>query len=340
MGHLDQPLNTFWQLFFRPTGAKSWSNRASALAVATNGGLVLATDGGKALVVGIRTTNYLQFSPLIVTSNAREWTPATPISALVDTTDALARNARGDSLALVGEAKAAQVLASPGGLSGWRTLVTKTQLSNSRSGRDCGVLSLTAVGYFGDEELVGTSCSRTGTVGVFAAPIGGKRPVSWELVGPRLARSFGRSRSDVLGLEASANGFCALVKVEKGSAPALVAACTTTGATRWTVSPALPVTGFDDVVSFGPTGGLGLFTLVSGSAGRPELAVFRGSSLRWEIVPPPPPGTVTVAFLPGGKLDAFVVDDTVCTDWQLASGTGRWVKVQRMQVAIQFGSSS
>jgi len=42
MGHLDQPLNTFWQLFFRPTGGALWSDRAAALAVATNGGLVVA----------------------------------------------------------------------------------------------------------------------------------------------------------------------------------------------------------------------------------------------------------------------------------------------------------
>ena len=44
MGHLDQPLNTFWQLFYRPAGAKAWSNQASALAVATNGGIVVSSE--------------------------------------------------------------------------------------------------------------------------------------------------------------------------------------------------------------------------------------------------------------------------------------------------------
>ena len=45
MGRLDEPLNTFWQLFYRPNGAVAWSNRVEATATATNGGLVLAADG-------------------------------------------------------------------------------------------------------------------------------------------------------------------------------------------------------------------------------------------------------------------------------------------------------
>ena len=73
MGDLGQPLNTFWQLLFRPDGSASWSDRVEATAVATNGGLVLA-GGGQALVVGVRPSNLLTFSPLIATTNAgRSW---------------------------------------------------------------------------------------------------------------------------------------------------------------------------------------------------------------------------------------------------------------------------
>ena len=81
MGHLDQPLNTFWQLFFKPAGAKLWSNRASALAVATNGGLAIASNGAS-LAVGIRPTNLLDYSPLVLTSDARSWLPGGPIGML------------------------------------------------------------------------------------------------------------------------------------------------------------------------------------------------------------------------------------------------------------------
>ena len=79
MGHLDQPLNTFWQLFFRAKGATRWSDYASALAVATNGGLLVATPNGRSLVVGIRPANLLDYSPLLVTANnGRTWIPASP----------------------------------------------------------------------------------------------------------------------------------------------------------------------------------------------------------------------------------------------------------------------
>ena len=44
MGDLGQPLNTFWQLLFRPAGTM-WSDHVEATAVATNGGLVLASGG-------------------------------------------------------------------------------------------------------------------------------------------------------------------------------------------------------------------------------------------------------------------------------------------------------
>ena len=62
MGHLDQPLNTFWQLFFRASGTSSWSNATSTLATATNGGLIIATPDGQSVEVGIRPANRLTFS--------------------------------------------------------------------------------------------------------------------------------------------------------------------------------------------------------------------------------------------------------------------------------------
>ena len=48
MGHLDDPDNTFWQLFFRPAGSIAWSNQVEATATATNGGLVLARSAAAA----------------------------------------------------------------------------------------------------------------------------------------------------------------------------------------------------------------------------------------------------------------------------------------------------
>ena len=69
MGRTNQPRNTFWQLFFQPAGATSWTDEVGATATATNGGLVLATAAGRPFIAGIRPANLLRFSPLISTTD-------------------------------------------------------------------------------------------------------------------------------------------------------------------------------------------------------------------------------------------------------------------------------
>ncbi|HEY1971423.1 MAG TPA: hypothetical protein VGH89_25945, partial [Pseudonocardia sp.] len=68
MGHLDDPLNTFWQLLYRPAGSSHWTDQVEATAAATNSGLALAATGGRA-VVAVRPSDRLVFSPLIDTTN-------------------------------------------------------------------------------------------------------------------------------------------------------------------------------------------------------------------------------------------------------------------------------
>jgi hypothetical protein len=334
MGHLDQPLNTFWQLLFRPTGASTWSDRALALAVATNGGLVVASPGGKSLAVGIRPTSRLDYSPLIVTSDARAWLPADPVDGLGDQPDALAIAAGGEALALVGEGRAAQVFVSPGALASWRALVSESALAASPSGRACGIVSLTAVGYSAGHRLIGASCRRRGIVGIFTEHGG-----TWRLVGPGPPQPFGRSGTEVLGLQTTAAGLCALVGVTGRRSAQLVAACTSGSRLTWRVSPALLLAGPGGVVSFGPVGRVGLFALVSGSAHPDTLAVLGESHMTWSTLHSPPARTATVVFAPVGRVDALVVDDTSLTDWRLAGGGRRWSREQNLHVAIQFGSS-
>ena len=84
MGHLDQPLNTFWQLFFLPIGAALWKNHAANLGMATNGGLLLASPASQGLLVAIRPSNYLRYSALVATTNGTAWDPASPAAGFVD----------------------------------------------------------------------------------------------------------------------------------------------------------------------------------------------------------------------------------------------------------------
>ena len=100
MGRLDEPLNTFWQLFYRPNGSVRWSNRVEATATATNGGLVLAS-AGPSLLVGVRPSVDLTFTPLISTSDGgRSWSDGLVAKEMAARPDALA-TAAGHALALV-----------------------------------------------------------------------------------------------------------------------------------------------------------------------------------------------------------------------------------------------
>jgi hypothetical protein len=337
MGHLNQPLNTFWQLFFRPTGTTSWSNQAEATAVATNGGLVLASAVGQPLVAGVRPSNFLHFSPLIATDDGGDsWSNGLLPEGLAASPGALSRASNGQTLALVNGGLGARVLASTGGLSSWRTLTTARRLASSGGGIACGLRALTATAAGASSAVVGASCSRPGVVGIFSEQAGG----SWRLEPLALPGSLRRGRVEVLTLEQTAGGLAALLGVSEKTGTALVAAWTT-GANRWIVSPVLPLASNEHLVSLGPASASGLFAVYASSSGPTRLAVIDGPSSTWHQMPSPPSGTATVAFDPTSPstADALVVHDATMSVWTLGTASGGWMKGQVVHVALEFGSS-
>jgi hypothetical protein len=335
MGHLDQPLNTFWQLFFRPRGAAGWTDQASGLAVATNGGLILSATAGQALAVGIRPASLLAFSPLLETSDAgRSWSPAAPIVALADQPDALAIDQAGQGLALTENAHGGAVLASSTGLASWHTLTTANVLAASPAGRSCGLVSMTAVGYVVGQALVGASCRRAGVVGLYEYSEG-----RWRLVGPQLPISIEHGNVNVLGLQRTTAGTLAVLAVSEGQRTSLVSAWTGDERLDWQLSPVLAI-GSRHVQSFGPAGASGLFVLTSRPAASDAVEILSGSGTAWHALPPAPARTATLVVGPAGGVDALAVDDTTFTDWTLAPGSVDWTRTQVLNVPIQFGSSS
>ncbi len=118
------------------------------------------------------------------------------------------------------------------------------------------------------------------------------------------------------------------------------------GKVKWRTSGPLGLGHGGRLVSFGATSeeGDGIFALVAGADGHTKLAVASSSrpSSRpgWEDLPAPPLTTATVAFLPGGTVDALAVRNVVLTVWALSPGSSAWVKSQVLNVPVQFGSSS
>ena len=247
MGHLDQPENTFWQLFFRPPGVVSWSDQAQATATATNGGLVLATDGVVAASWGCGLPRTSRISPLIATSDgARSWSDGLVADRLAARPDALAANTNGQALALVAGPDGGQVLTTAGGISAWRTLATERQLA-AGAGRSCGLGLLTAVGYVGGRAVIGGSCSCPGGVGLFAFRGGAWRAPS------ALPRSLFRGAAEVLALEPGQGRASALLAVAHGDRTSLVVA-RSTPERQWSTSPPLTLATNQDLASFGPGG--------------------------------------------------------------------------------------
>ncbi len=336
MGHLDQPLNTFWQLFFRASGTSSWSNATSTLALATNGGLIIATPDGQSVEVGIRPANRLTFSTLLTASPTQSsWTTGLLPAGLAADNSALATDAlNGNSAALLNDGDGVRAVSSARGLSTWRTLTTEAVLASSSAGRHCGLGSITAVGYDGTQALIGGGCRHAGTVGIFSRS--GDR---WRLVGPTLPRQLDLGRVDVISLKQTSEGIStilAVTSVKHGTS--LVAAWAGSG-DQWSVSEALRLSSSQRVLSIGPASGVGMFVLLSESGRSEEAGVVGGPGVSWQLLPVLPGGTSTLAFGPANAVDALAVNDTAFADWLLSPGSRHWVKGQAINVPIEFGSS-
>ncbi len=344
MGDLGQPLNTFWQLLFRPDGSASWSDRVEATAAATNGGLVLA-GGGNALVVGVRPSNLLTFSPLISTTNAgRSWSNGLLGQGLAPHPTALATGTNGRALAIVEDRAGTKVVQDTGDLLSWQPVTTASTLA-AASPRACDPGDVTAVGYLSGAAVVGTSCRLPGDAGIFVQNGG-----TWLRAGP--AVPSGSGRAEVLGLLPEAGGLAALTGFAAARATGRTSATTprtslmaswySAGGTngKWRSSAPLLLGAGKALVSFGPTASGGVFALVTSPEGGPELDVAQSPASGWHRWPAPPKATATVAFLRGGTVDALTVKRTVLTVWALSPGTTRWAKAQVLDVPIQFGSSN
>ena len=336
MGHLDQPLNTFWQLFYRARGSSSWSNVTSTLALATNGGLIIATANGQSVEVGIRPANRLTFSTLLTASPTQSsWTTGLLPAGLAADNSALATDSlSGSSAALLSDGAGLRAVWSARGLSTWRTLTTQAVLASSPAGRRCGFDSITAVGYDGTQTLLGGGCRHAGTVGIFSRS--GDR---WRLVGPTLPRQLDAGGVDVISLKQTSEGISTILAVTsvKGGT-SLVAAWAGSGG-QWSVSRALRLSSSQRVLSIGPANGVGMFVLLSEPGGSEAADVVGGPDVSWQLLPALPGGTSTLAFGPANAVDALAVNDTVFADWLLSPGSSHWVRGQAIRVPIEFGSS-
>lgn len=334
MGHLGQPLNTFWQLLFRPAGESSWQLVTPA-GVADNGGLVADAGPTAAVTAGFEPTSYLRYSPLARSADSgRNWSPGILPAALMAVPDAVTGTPTGGALVLA-RSSGGTLLAGPASLSSWRVLARRASLASTSAGRSCGLVALRAVSDARGEPEVGASCTTPGVVGIFGLE-GGR----WQSGGTRLTGEARRLTTTVLRLEGGPSGTRALVQAGRGRRARLFALWRDGPSEPWASSAALRPAGPLEATGFGPSGSMVVVTGASSGGGRAGAASVAGPGGAWSALPDVPRRTAVVAEGPDGEVDALAVSGSVLTDYRLGAADGTWQRVQVLPVPIQYGSST
>ncbi len=322
--------NNFWQLFVRPADSTLWK-LVTPPGTADNGGLVLADAGGQSLITGFRPSQYLTFTPLTATRDGGQaWSSAGPLDAAVaDAPDALAVAPKTGQLLALLTSGAAKLAAAPG-YTRWSMLATQRGIATTPPGRRCGLRGLTAAAFTpSGMPLLGGTCSRPGTVGIFA-----DRNGTWQSVGPRLPATLADRAIAVVRLTRTANRTTALLKAGNGPAASLLAAWSADNGSHWALSPPLPLNSAKlSSASFGSAGGAAI--VLSGNRAR----AIMGPGAAWRPLPALPARTATLAPGPGGSFDALAVHGSRLNVWRLSPGATTWRTSQAIFVPIQYGSS-
>jgi hypothetical protein len=329
MGGSNADDNAFWQLFTRPADSTGWK-LVTPPGVATNGGFVLAAEGGQSLIAGFRPGVDLTFSALAATrDNGTTWQPGSPLQpGLADVPDALAAAPGGQQMLALLLGGTLTQSADQG--THWTALSDLRSLAETTAGRRCSPTGLTAVSFTPTgAPLAAATCTQPGITGIFSYAAG-----NWQAAGPSLPTPLADTATGVLRLTSTPTGNEALLVAGTGTAASLLAARTSDGGAHWTVSAPLPL-GAAAVRSSG-FGADGTAWAVL-TAGRAET--ISGQATAWRALPAVPPGTAALAPGPGGGFDALAVSGSNLTVWQLDQGATAWTRAQVINVPIEYGSS-
>lgn len=329
MGGSAAQHENFWQLFTRSGRAGRWQ-LATPKGVADNGGLVVASRGAASLVTGFVPSQDLTFSPLASTSDdGASWSPGLINGGLAGLPDALAAASDGRLLGILRGGTAE--LSAPGGTS-WRRLASEQSLAATAAGRSCGLAAITAAAFgAGGEPLLGGSCSRPGTAGVFALSSG-----TWHLAGPALPAALAGQDVEVIRLASTAAGRVALLAVGTGKVRNVIAAWSSGLGTTWTQATPFRM-GVSQLrsVSLGPNGQLAL------TLNADRGVTVAGPGAPWRPLPALPARTATLVAGPAGVVEALATTSSTLSVWRLAAGgAASWSRVQVIKVPVPFGSSA
>jgi hypothetical protein len=337
MGHLDDPSNTFWEVFLRPAGSKSWVLRTPP-GVASNGGLVLSGAPSGSLTVGFLISADLKFSPVAQSADGGDkWSPGEMPLPLASTPDALAVGPSGDVLAIAASAQQS-VLQTSGDLSSWRTLTSTKALTGVAD--SCGVREVTAVAYNDvAEPLLGLGCGQKGEIGMLAetAPSVSGHP-RWRDIALSLGPGSGTAM--VSRLVSTSSGVTGLGQVADGKLMSIVAFWGGGSTDQWSGPTSVSVPGGWSVKATAIGGGSGQgVAVLLGSGAQRRVEVVAGPGGSWMPLPPAPQAASGVAT-DGAEVDTFVVTGSRLAVWAWTPGASGWTQTASISAPVPYGSSS
>ena len=325
MGDLGQVANTFWQLFYRPTGGVRWS-LVTPPGVADNGGLVLTRRSASVTVAFVPSQDLL-FTPLASSSDdGADWNPAVLPAAIDPVPDALGPAPGGTSQWAV-TASGTRVTRVAGTAQRTGTVVTTATLEQA-SGGSCRTVRVDALAGNGTSTFAGATCLVARRAPVFETVGDG-----WRVVGPELSSP---SPVSVLRLAAAGDALQAMVARSSGASIVVRLMSSNDSGTTWTWSAPLRLRPTATLVSVSPGPGARWTVVWRPAGGSKRLgAIISGS--KWSTVTTLPPGTQVLTTGAGTELQALATKGSRLTVWQL--DVGHWVSVLTTTVPIQYGSS-
>ncbi|HEX4061668.1 MAG TPA: hypothetical protein VHY58_11690 [Streptosporangiaceae bacterium] len=288
--------NNFWQLFARPAGSAAW-RLVTPPGVASNGGLVAASPGGRSLVAAFRPSQDLVFSPLASTGDdGASWSSGVLDAGLADTPGALAASPGGGRLLAL--LSGGEIEQAGRGAANWSALTSLRSLAASAPGRRCGPAELTAVAFTpAGTPLAAGACARAGVSGLFSYTPG--TTGVWHAAGPALPAAVAGRPVRVLRLTSTAAGEVALLAAGTGASTGAATdllACWRGDSGRWTVSAPLALAdvpaGTVRAAGFSAAGGVWVLL----GNGQADMIARQGAA--WQPLPLPPSHTTLLAFAP------------------------------------------
>jgi hypothetical protein len=317
LGHLDDPVNTFWQLLERPAGSATWSVQTTGTETATNGGLLVAPGAAGQLIVAVPPSQELGYTP-VVTVAGTTFTAAGPAPALAAGASTLAAGDVGEVAVAAGGGRLVADASPQSGA--WQTLASAADIGRASG---CGTPTLDAVAVTSGGVLSGGTCAAPGRVGLWESS--GQPGAAWRLRTADVPPALRRDRTNVVYVAPSGAAIVA-------AGPEIFAV---DGA-----STSAPLTaGTIEAASATPAGGL---CVVVGDPTTPQIDIWAPGQPAWSALPAAPAGTA-VAFVDGDTATALTAtpsgNPTTITVYTLAPGMPTWQRGQVLAVTVPYGSS-